>query len=80
MFKFTYNGHDYNYDFENNTLINIEGVKVARVELAADSNFDEYNYFIHIESNEVMQSIHENEILFSQNHVILAGLYESFYN
>ena len=78
MIKFTYNGHSYSFKPDTNYLTDSVGIDVARIELAKDSNFDEYNYYIDIESNEVMNSTHENEVLFTQDHIFLAGQYEAF--
>jgi len=72
--KFNYNGHS--YTFEDNILSDSTGKQVARFEPA---NFqDEYNYYIDLESSEVMDAVHENEVLFTQNHFVLAGVYEAF--
>jgi len=72
--RFTYNGHS--YTFNNDILTDSLGNRIARLERANAQ--DEYNYYIDIESNEVMNSSHENEVLFNQDHFVLAGQYEAF--
>ena len=76
MINFTYNGHGYSFDPNTNHLMNSEGIEVARIELAQD--YDEYNHYIDVESDEIMYSAHVNEILFVENHIFLAGQYEEF--
>ena len=58
--KYICDGMEYNFNPKSGLLTNNYGTSVARVELAAKSNFDEYNYFVDIESDEVMTSVHEN--------------------
>lgn len=48
------------YRFKDNELFNNYGTLVARVELASDTNYDEYNHFIDIVTGDVMHSNHEN--------------------
>jgi len=70
--KFNYNGHS--YTFKDNILSDSTGKQVARFE----HNQDGYHYFIDIGSTNVMDSVHENEVLFTQKHLVLAGVYEAF--
>lgn len=74
--KFTYNSHS--YSFKDNILTDSTGLDVAKLELASNSNYDEYNYYVDLVSNEVMHSEHENTVLFSEHHIVLAGQYEAF--
>ena len=51
---------EYSFNPETNLLTNNYGTIVAKVELAANSNWDEYNYFYDWETGELMHSQHEN--------------------
>jgi len=73
--KVYFDGIKYNFDGKN--LFDFEGTLVAHVELASESNYDEYNYFIHEDGGEVMHSQHEN-VYIPDLALELAGAYANF--
>lgn len=76
MENITYNGINYRYDNETGELFAFPHLLVAHIEWAKDSNFDEYNYFVDDESEEVMSSLRENhEVDFGK---MLIGQYVEF--
>ena len=76
MDKYICNGHEYTFLHSTGRLKNSYGTIVAHVELASDSNYGEYNYFIHEESGEKMHTEHEN----TPRHVSIGYMLTSLYN
>jgi len=66
-----------NYRFDGKNLFDSTGAKVAHLELSNESTYDEYDYYIHEDSGEVMHSQHENEHIEDLGRE-LAGAYASF--
>jgi len=59
MLKYICDGHEYTFNPLTSELRNNYGIVVARVELARDSQWSEYNHYLDVATDELIHAEHE---------------------